>query len=314
MKISVVMATYNGAAYIEEQLDSILPQLSQGDQLIICDDCSKDQTVTMIKQYILEKDKEHIIELHQNEKNLGFQNNFNKALQLADGDYIFFSDQDDIWLENKISVMIDTMKNEKDCLLLCSDYEPFRCTEDAPMIPVELKKKMPNNGSVEKIKMTPKSVYIGALGCCMCMSREFRERIEPYWFEEWAQDDRCWRMALSMQGLYVIHENLVKHRLHGNNTATYGKYHTIEKRVKLFESMRDAAEKMLACLKSNVDKEAVGRDVKLLSKNIKMFEMRITLLKNKKILNCIPLLGYLKYYQAVKSYLVEILMALKNKQ
>ena len=94
--ISIVMATYNGETYIREQINSILNQTISDFELIICDDCSKDSTVEIIKRY---KDKDKRITLVENEKNLGFKKNFEKAISYCKGDFIAFCDQDDIWTE-----------------------------------------------------------------------------------------------------------------------------------------------------------------------------------------------------------------------
>ena len=96
MKTSIVMATYNGAEYLYEQLDSIRDQSLKADEVIICDDCSKDNTVAMLKEYVEKNSLGDSWKIIENEENLGYANNFHKALMLAQGDYIFFSDQDDI--------------------------------------------------------------------------------------------------------------------------------------------------------------------------------------------------------------------------
>ena len=104
---------------------------------------------------------------------------------------------------------------------------------------------MPNNGILEFIKLKRKSVYIGALGCCMCVRKEFYHDVKEYRFSGWAQDDRMWKMAQCAHGCLILHSNLVKHRIHGNNTATYGKYHTVDRRVSLFADMIKAERQML---------------------------------------------------------------------
>ena len=77
------------------------------------------------------------------------------------------------------------MDEYTDCKLLCSDYEPFVTGEQAPVPPKSVLKRMPNNGSIEKIQLSKENIYIGALGCCMCMRKEFREWMQPYWFPGW---------------------------------------------------------------------------------------------------------------------------------
>lgn len=103
--ISVCMATYNGESYIEEQISSILPQLSSNDELIISDDGSKDNTIDIIK-----KINDNRIKIHINEGRHGYVHNFGNALSKAKGDYIFLSDQDDIWMPNKIEKCCSQLK------------------------------------------------------------------------------------------------------------------------------------------------------------------------------------------------------------
>lgn len=95
--ISVCMATYNGQKYIKEQIDSILCQLSEEDELVISDDHSKDTTKDIILSYA---DKR--IKFFENELRKGVTHNFENALNKSKGDIIMFSDQDDVWLPNKI--------------------------------------------------------------------------------------------------------------------------------------------------------------------------------------------------------------------
>jgi glycosyltransferase involved in cell wall biosynthesis len=100
MKISVCMAAYNGAGHIGAQIASILPQLAQGDELIIVDDASSDATVKIIEGFADSR-----IKLYLNRANLGTTRTFDKALSLAKGDLIFLSDQDDLWYEHKVATV-----------------------------------------------------------------------------------------------------------------------------------------------------------------------------------------------------------------
>ena len=90
--ISIAMATYNGAKYLREQIDSILAQTIQDFELVVCDDCSSDDTWDILKQY---SDADKRIKVFRNESNMGFKRNFEKAMSLCGGDYIALSDQDD---------------------------------------------------------------------------------------------------------------------------------------------------------------------------------------------------------------------------
>ena len=99
--ISVCIATYNGSKYIKEQIDSILPQLDECDEIIVSDDSSTDNTLSILKSY---HDRRIIIFTNQKFNSPIY--NFENALKHAKGDIIFLSDQDDIWEFNKVQVMI----------------------------------------------------------------------------------------------------------------------------------------------------------------------------------------------------------------
>lgn len=103
MTTSVAMCTYNGARFIEEQLRSILDQTIHVGEIVICDDGSTDETISIIEKVA----KETIIpiHIHINERNLGCVANFEKAIRLCQGDIIFLSDQDDVWMPNKVEVI-----------------------------------------------------------------------------------------------------------------------------------------------------------------------------------------------------------------
>lgn len=94
---SVCIATYNGAKFIKEQLDSILVQLNDHDEVIISDDHSTDETLAIVKSL---NDKR--IKIIHNTRERGYTNNFENAIESAAGDFIYLSDQDDVWMPNKI--------------------------------------------------------------------------------------------------------------------------------------------------------------------------------------------------------------------
>ena len=104
--ISVALATYNGGLFIREQLDSIISQTYDDIEIIVCDDCSKDDTVKIIEQYAKNDSR---IKIYQNEKNIGFKKNFEKAITLCSGEYIACSDQDDVWTNDHLKILYDNI-------------------------------------------------------------------------------------------------------------------------------------------------------------------------------------------------------------
>ena len=107
--ILVCMATYNGGEYLKQQIDSIIAQSIQDWRVIIRDDGSSDNTVSIIEKYAAEHpDKIKLIT--DSDGNLGANLNFGRLLEQADAEYIMFSDQDDVWLPNKIELTLNVMK------------------------------------------------------------------------------------------------------------------------------------------------------------------------------------------------------------
>lgn len=119
MTISVVLCTYNGEKYIEEQLHSILRQTRPVDEIIMLDDGSTDHTIDIAKKILLSGEIPYRIIV--NEKNLGAAKNFEKGTHLAKGDWIFTCDQDDVWFEEKTADFVKIFEEKTDCVMVFSD-------------------------------------------------------------------------------------------------------------------------------------------------------------------------------------------------
>lgn len=119
--ISIALCTYNGEAYVGEQLKSLTMQTFQPDEIIICDDCSKDSTVAIINNIMT--DWKGSWQLFVNPQNLGYRKNFQKAISLCKGDIIFLSDQDDVWDKNKLKIMTPFLQNDPQVMLAIHDVE-----------------------------------------------------------------------------------------------------------------------------------------------------------------------------------------------
>ena len=122
MTTSIAVALYNGARFLEKQLDSFRNQTQPADKVVFCDDGSKDNTVDMVRNYIEKYHLEDSWFLYENECNLGYAQNFYKAISLCDTDLVFLSDQDDIWKEDKIEKMTTVMEEHPQIDLLSCKY------------------------------------------------------------------------------------------------------------------------------------------------------------------------------------------------
>ena len=117
MKTSVVMSTYNGEEYIIEQLDSLRNQSRPADEVLIADDCSTDNTVDIVRNYI-KKNNLTTWKLVVNKQNKGWRRNFMEAMWSTSGDLVFPCDQDDIWRLDKIEIMTKLMGDNSQIQLL----------------------------------------------------------------------------------------------------------------------------------------------------------------------------------------------------
>ncbi|MBV8254145.1 MAG: glycosyltransferase [Chitinophaga sp.] len=102
--VSIVAATYNGERFLRPQLDSLVNQTYPNLEIIVLDDCSKDGTWSILEEYAARYPQ---LKIYKNESNLGYIKNFEKVSQLAKGDYISYSDQDDVWDLDKIQLSMD---------------------------------------------------------------------------------------------------------------------------------------------------------------------------------------------------------------
>lgn len=165
-KISVCMASYNGARFLPVMVPSILSQIGPDDELIIIDDCSEDNSYEVIQGY----DDPRVI-IDRNQRNLGPQKSFKKALMKAHGDIIFLADQDDVWLDGKVKKSVTLLLNDPDTLLVA--HEAQFTDENLNHIPSPIL-NAENNKSFWRILL--KNRFIGAT---MCVHRSLAEEALP---------------------------------------------------------------------------------------------------------------------------------------
>ena len=122
MTTSVCMGIYNGEEYIEAQLDSILRQTKEPEEVILCDDGSTDQTVSIVQSFIkknLLHDKWH---LFCNKQNKGYPGNYYYAMSLCRQEVVFLADQDDVWEDTKIERMCAVLEQHSEAKVVCCKF------------------------------------------------------------------------------------------------------------------------------------------------------------------------------------------------
>jgi len=210
MNISVCIATYNGEVYVKEQISSILSEIELNDELIIVDDCSKDNTVDIIKN--LNDDR---IKIYKNETNKGHVFTFAKAIEIANNDLIFLSDQDDIWEKGRIN----TFKyyfNENDALLISSNFSMFNESEIINMVyPLIYNDSNRYIHNIYGIILGKRAYY----GCAMAFRKKFKEIILP--IPNYVESHDLW-VALAaniLKSNLHIEEITLRKRIHDNNVT-----------------------------------------------------------------------------------------------
>lgn len=240
-RIGVVIASYNGEKFIEKQILSILKQTVLPDEIIISDDGSTDKTIEIVNSF-LAIECGVLIKLIFNEKVHGFLENFENALFNVNADYVFLSDQDDLWLPNKIEHIIEAFSqyplatcffhngeniNSKGEILTRSSFSwidkniSMHCTENS-VIKIDRCKYL--NDSTSQCL---------ALGMLMAFQMDFINQILPF-------SDKCFHhdmyipfCSLLDDSMYYYNEVLAYHRLHSENTTG-----TIKQEKTLLDSIK----------------------------------------------------------------------------
>lgn len=203
MKISIAMATYNGAKYLQEQLDSFVAQTRLPDELVVCDDCSTDETVEILRRFAATAPFE--VRVFVNEKNLGYVQNFGRALALCTGDLIFLSDQDDVWFSEKLSAIEKLATEDTYTQIFMNDAELVR--HDLSPTGLTFQSQIKSAG-------IPESGFVP--GCCMAIRQDFLMHLLPIpsefkghdvWLSKFGEGLKRRRIISQLLQVYRRHES-----------------------------------------------------------------------------------------------------------
>ncbi|MEP6848116.1 MAG: glycosyltransferase family 2 protein [Acidobacteriota bacterium] len=120
-KISIALCSFNGEEFLSEQLESYLQQSRLPDELVVCDDGSTDATINLLEQFA--RNSPFPVHIYKNETNLGFAKNFEKAISFCCEDIVFLSDQDDVWMPDKLEIVGNKFLGDPDLLMVFTDAE-----------------------------------------------------------------------------------------------------------------------------------------------------------------------------------------------
>ncbi|MBP3416594.1 MAG: glycosyltransferase [Spirochaetaceae bacterium] len=215
--ISVCTPTYNGSLFLKDQLDSILCQLTADDELIISDDSSTDDTTQIIECY-----NDSRIKLLKDNSFHSPVYNLENALRHSRGDFIFLSDQDDVWLPGKVKIMLEHLQRY-DCVVSDAKVVDGECNVIHKSF-FELNHSGP--GLFRNI------VKNGFLGCCMAFNRTILDKVLPFPNPIPMHDTWIGLVAEKYGTTFFLNEPLILYRRHGANaspTAEKSRYSITEK-------------------------------------------------------------------------------------
>ena len=237
--ISVVLCTYNGEEFIEEQLRSILQQTLKPREIIVSDDGSTDSTLALVKGIAKTSRKEIRWDIRTRNIPLGAAENFGTALPLATGDVIALSDQDDVWVPDKLEVLSRQLFTNPSLLLVHSDARLI----DA--------KGAPGASLMSTLRLTPgerknlaRGFAIKALlrrnlvtGATVVLRKKLLEDALPL-PPGWVHDEWLGLIAALRGGLAFNPRALVDYRQHGNNQIGANKTDLAMAQARLSETRR----------------------------------------------------------------------------
>ncbi|MDB4903547.1 MAG: hypothetical protein JWQ63_2828 [Mucilaginibacter sp.] len=212
--ISVVLTTYNGSNYIKKQIESILNQTVFPDEIIICDDNSNDDTVSQLNTYTNTNPR---IKIFVNDKQLGAVENFKQAAKLArHGNWLSFSDQDDIWIPQKLNKLSDEMQ------LIDDGITPALVYSDLAVI--DKNDNVISTSFWDKQKIRPNKINLATLlygnvvtGCTMLINYQMAQELFCMENNNYLHDEWLSLIAYSFGKVKFLNERLVLYRQHENN-------------------------------------------------------------------------------------------------
>ena len=215
-KIDILLATYNGEAYLVEQLDSILKQTYKDFNLIVSDDNSNDATLKILEQYAKRDSR---ITIFKQEKNLGVISNFEFLLSKVKSKYFMFSDQDDIWNENKIEKTFNKIQ-ETNSDIIFTDLnvvdDKLNVLYDSYWELKGFKNKILKYNSFEALYLNN---YV--TGCTMLMKKDIIPKVLPLpKNSKYVLHDYWIALIISQSGkVEFLNESTIKYRQHKNNSV-----------------------------------------------------------------------------------------------
>jgi len=221
--VSIAMTTYNGEKYIEKQLRSIFAQTLQPGEIVICDDCSKDRTMEIIRAVVKEYGAENRVRLVENQENLGYIRNFHQAIGMTSGDFLFLADQDDEWYPHKLERVMEVME-ETGAEVICTGFdfidENGNLIDDSECFKIDplIRKAKPGLTSITFYQLALNN-YVP--GCTYCCTRKTAQAFFDMESQILPHDYQIMIVGSLLGKVYYLNEKTIGYRIHENNTLGF---------------------------------------------------------------------------------------------
>ncbi|MGH9842665.1 MAG: glycosyltransferase family 2 protein [Blastocatellia bacterium] len=241
--VAIALCTYNGARYLPEQLDSYLRQTRQPDEMVICDDGSRDETATIWREFAGRAP--FAVTIRVQDRNLGTIKNFETAISLCSSDLIFLSDQDDVWEADKIEKFLWAFQNSPEAGMVFSNAELV----DEALRPLgrnlydraftDEERRLLNEGHLFPT-LLKRDVVIGA---ALAFRVEFRDRIIPIPSDVPGMIHDGWIAVVisALAPVVYLDQPLIKYRQHGEQQTGVMNYVPRKSRLGWVDAMRRVA-------------------------------------------------------------------------
>jgi glycosyltransferase involved in cell wall biosynthesis len=260
--VGVVIATYNGENFLNEQLQSIIIQTKRPEKIIIVDDCSTDRTKEIIKEYA--KMFPDLFIFIQNEQNLGVKKTFEIGISACNTDYIALCDQDDIWMPRKISVLFDMLERNENAKLCFHDLALI--DEWGNQIGINfwetshINEPVPVTGNAARERLAALSNPVP--GCTKFFSSDLKNFIFPVPASKWVRMD-WWTSVIAFffaDPIYFKGGPLGFYRLHANQISgictVKNKKKFMSNKFTLYDKVKREIQRIINSKKSHIIKTA----------------------------------------------------------
>ncbi len=219
---SIAMCTYNGERYLQAQLQSILDQTRHPNELIVCDDASRDSTLGIIETFAITAPfKVHI---QKNVKNLGYVKNFEQAIALCTQDIVFLCDQDDVWVATKISEVLSRFEADPDVGMVLHNFtnidgqgQPYIQPQEQYGLQGLLAEDLPEDIQHHSIRSFLLPQSRAWCGCMSAFKQAFANILLPI-FEGKGHDDWILKIIAPLSEIRFIAQPLIRYRIHAHNS------------------------------------------------------------------------------------------------